>query len=74
MAAILAAIWCGNMVMSVMLREPTSPEQFARLVPTGLFVYALWHVLKTAFKHPEDAIEWTSAERELLCAGPFRAT
>ena len=67
-------VWCGNVVMSVLLREPTSPERFARLVPTGLFVYAMWHVLKTAFKQPEEAIEWTSAERELGVRRPVRAS
>ena len=71
LAASLAVVWCGNVIMSVLLREPTSPERFARLVPTGLFVYAMWHVLKTAFKRPDDAIEWTSAEREFVCAAPF---
>ena len=71
LAVSLAAIWCGNVILSVLLREPTSPESFTRLVPTGLFVYAMWHVLKTAFKRPEDALEWTSAEREFVCAGPF---
>jgi hypothetical protein len=71
LAALLAVIWCGNVVMSILLRQPTAPERFERMVPMGLAVYAVWHVLKTAFKRPEEAIEWTPAEREFVCAGPF---
>lgn len=68
----LAAVWIGNVVLSIVFREPTPPERFATLVPTGLLVYSLWHLIKPAFKRPEGEIEWTDAERELVCAGPFR--
>jgi hypothetical protein len=72
LATVLGAVWCGNIVMSAIFRQPAGAERFAQLVPAGLLVYALWHVLKTGFKRPEEAIEWTTAERELLCAGPFQ--
>src|SRR5690606_26032510 len=68
---ILAVVWCSNMLLSILFREPATPERFARLVPICLFLYALWHVVKTAFQRPVDAIDWTPAEREWLCAGPF---
>jgi hypothetical protein len=71
-ATALAAVWCGNILLSVLMRESAPPARFAQMVSTGLFVYALWHVLKPAFKRPEEALEWTAAERELLGAGPFR--
>ncbi len=71
LAIVLAVVWFGNVVMSILLRMPTSPERFTRQVAMGLLAYALWHVLKTAFKRPEDAFEWSSAEREFVCAGPF---
>ncbi len=71
LAVVLAAVWLGNVALSVLFREPTEPTRFARLVPVGFLVYGLWHLIKASFKRPEEAIEWTSAEREWLCAGPF---
>ncbi len=44
----------------------------ARGVSGSLMAYALWHVVKAAFKRPEDSIEWTPAEYLLVQGGPFR--
>ena len=62
----------GNVALSTSLREPTDPARLRSLIPIGLMIYCLWHVLKVAHKRPEEVIEWTLADRELLCGGPFR--
>ena len=69
---ILAVVWLGQAAVSILLREPTDPAKFRSLVPLGMLAYGLWHVLKVACRRPEEPIEWTPAERELLCGGPFQ--
>lgn len=70
-AVLLTAVWIGNAVLSVMLREATPPERFARIVPIGFLVYAIWHVVKSAFSRPPQAIEFTSAEEEFVGGAPL---
>ena len=59
-ALLLAAVWLGQSVVT--LRS---------WVPLTLMAYFLWHLLKVAWKRPEEAIAWSSAEREMICGGPF---
>lgn len=70
-ALILAMVWLGNAIVSMLLREPYSIETLRNWVPLSLMAYSLWHLLKVAWKRPEEAIEWSPAEREMICGGPF---
>ena len=67
----LAILWFSN-ALTIVFRQSADIEQFRKWVPLGLLAYALWHVIKVAFQRPEEAIEWTPAERELLSGGPFQ--
>lgn len=71
LAAVLACVWLGNVVLSILFREPADPERFAQLLPIGFFVYAAWHLIKCTFARPEQGIEWTPAEQAWLVAGPL---
>ncbi|MCP4189259.1 MAG: hypothetical protein GY768_01380 [Planctomycetaceae bacterium] len=68
---ILAILWFSN-ALTIVFRQSADIEQFRKWIPLGLLAYAFWHLIKVAFQRPEEAIEWTSAERELLSGGPFQ--
>ena len=68
---LLAIVWFGNALASILYRDPYPVETIRTWVSVSLMVYALWHVLKVAWKRPEEAIEWSPAEREIVCGGPF---
>ena len=70
-ALILAIVWLGHAVVSILFREPYSIETLRNWVPLSLMAYSLWHLLKVAWKRPEEAIAWSPAEREMICGGPF---
>lgn len=70
-ALVLAAVWLGNAAVSILLRNPYPIATLEKWIPIALMIYALWHVLKVAWKRPETAIEWTAAEQALVCDGPF---
>lgn len=71
-ATVLAMLWLSNAAMSILFRRSADIERFQSWIPLGLLVYASWHVIKVVCHRPEEPIEWTSAERELLCGGPYR--
>ncbi len=68
---VLALIWLSNAALTIFLREPSDPATLRSFVPLGLLVYSLWHIVRVAYRRPEEAVEWTPAERELLCGRPF---
>jgi hypothetical protein len=68
---LLALIWLGNAALTIFLREPSDPATLRSFIPLGLLVYSLWHMVRVAYRRPEETIEWTPAERELLCGRPF---
>ncbi len=70
-ALVLAIVWLGQSVVSMMLRDPYSIETLRRWVPLTLTAYFLWHLVKVAWKRPEEAIAWSAAERAMICGGPF---
>ncbi len=72
LAVALAVLFLGNLIVSVIFREPFPPGTISRFLPLVLFAYCLWHVVKVVYRKPEQGIEWSAAERELICAGPFR--
>ncbi|MCH7688080.1 MAG: hypothetical protein IH899_15605 [Planctomycetes bacterium] len=68
---LLAIVWFGNVLASILYRDPYPVETIRNWVSVSLMGYALWHVLKVAWKRPEQAIEWSPAEQEIVCCGPF---
>lgn len=70
---VLAVVWTGQTVASMLLREPYAPEDFRRWVAIPLFAWFLWHLVRVAWKRPESAIEWSEEEESLIVAGPFSA-
>jgi hypothetical protein len=72
-ACLLAAVWLGNAVMTIWLRETGSPETLRALLSVGLAGYVGWHFAKAAFFRPESPFDWTPGERELLAAMPLRS-
>lgn len=71
LGTLLAIAWLGNAIASVVLREPMDPAALQVNVPLILFCYGLWHVVRTFCWKPDDGIEWTPAEQELVVGGPF---
>ena len=70
-AAFLAMLWLGNAVVSILYRESADPELLRVWIPFGFALYGLWHLIKAAYRRPDQAIEWSPAERDLLEGGPF---
>ena len=70
-ALVLAIVWLGQSVVSMMLRDPYSIETLRHWIPLTLTAYFLWHLVKVAWKRPEEAIAWSAAERAMICGGPF---
>jgi len=68
---VLAVVWLGNAVASLLFRGPYDPETFHRAASLGMLGYVLWQVLRVSAKRPEHRIEWTPAERHFLLGGPF---
>jgi len=67
----LAAIWLGNVAVSIVMREATDPSRFRDLVALGFVAYALWHVVRNAVWRPEAGVHWTSAELEFVGGAPL---
>ena len=72
LAMALAVLFLGNFFVSILFREPFQAETIPRFFPLVLFAYCVWHVVKVVYRKPEQGIEWSPSERELVCAGPFR--
>jgi hypothetical protein len=70
-ALLLGVVWLGQAVVSMLFREPYSIETLRSWIPLTLTAYFLWHLLKVAWKRPEEAIAWSAAERAMICGGPF---
>jgi hypothetical protein len=68
---VLAVFWLGNAALSILFRQAADPAVLQKWLPIGLALYALWHLVKVAYRRPEQGIEWTAAEREILGISPF---
>lgn len=71
LALTLALVWLSNALLSVVFRDPYDPAAFRRWLPLVPLLYVAWHLLKTAWRRPDEAFEWTPSEKELICGGPF---
>jgi hypothetical protein len=70
-ALLLMVTWMSNAVLSILYREPYAPDVLRHWIPIVLLAYTMWHIVKTAWRRPEEPIEWTEPEREFVCDGPF---
>lgn len=68
---LLALVWIGQTMASMLLREPFEQETFRRWVSLPLMLYFFWHIIRVAWKRPETAIEWSCEEESLIVGGPF---
>ncbi len=67
----LAVLWLGNAALSILFRQSADITNLQQWLPFGLLLYGLWHLVKVAYRRPEQGIEWTAAEREILGGAPF---
>jgi hypothetical protein len=74
LAILLAAVWLGNAVMTVWLREPATPQLLRAMVGFGLAFYAIWHLALVACFRPRQCLEWIESERIILEACPLRSS
>lgn len=73
-ALALGCVWVFQAVASVMFRQSADPQKLMTWLPLGLFVYSVWHLIKTVIRKPVEPFEWTPAEKELVCAAPISRT
>jgi hypothetical protein len=71
LAVVLSLIWMGNAALCILFRESADPASLRHWIPLGLLSYALWHLVKVGYRRPEQSIEWSAAEREILGMAPF---
>src|SRR5688572_2927644 len=71
LALLLAVVWLGNAVASMLLRESYDPIAFERWMSRSLLLYFFWHLVRVAYHRPEVAQEWSPSEQTFLCGGPF---
>ncbi|MEW4488877.1 hypothetical protein AB1L42_12395 [Thalassoglobus sp. JC818] len=72
LGSVLAFVWLGNAIASVLFRESYDPKSFQIWMTAMLTIYAGWHLLRVSWQRPEAAIEWTPAEKMWLMTSPFR--
>ena len=71
LGAVLALIWLGNAIASVLFREQYAPESFRAWMTMMLTVYALWHIVRVAWQKPEASFDWSPAEQSWLIGSPL---
>lgn len=71
LGTVLAVIWLGNAVASILFREQYDPEGFRIWLTMMLTAYAGWHIVRVAWQKPEAAFDWTPAEQTWLIGSPF---
>jgi hypothetical protein len=71
LAVVLAVVWLGNAVASMVLRDSYDPVAFERWMSRSLLLYFFWHLVRVAYSRPETAQEWSLSEQTFLCGGPF---
>ena len=71
LSIVLGLIWLGNTIASVVYRDPYAPDTLHRWVSLIVMVYFGWHIVRVTFRRPDEPIEWSPAERELIAGGPF---
>ncbi|MCA9265518.1 MAG: hypothetical protein KDA60_16775, partial [Planctomycetales bacterium] len=69
---ILAAIYIGQAVVSIALREPMSPTRLRIIIPMALLAYFLWDVINVAWKRPKQGVRLNPVERMQLLTAPLR--
>ncbi len=71
MVLVLACVWIGQTVASMLFRESFNPDSFHQWVALPLMMYFGWHIVRVAWNRPEESIEWSPEEDALIVGGPF---
>ena len=74
LTVVLTVVWLGQTVFSVLMRDAYEPVSFRNWVSFGLMAYFVWHIVRVAWKRPDEAIEWSPEEQALVVDGPFCRT
>jgi hypothetical protein len=72
LALVLAIVWLGQVVVSILLRQPADPQKLHAWIPLGLLAYTIYHLLRAACRTPIEPFEWTPAEVEVMGGAPLR--
>lgn len=71
LVALLALAWVGQTLASMLLREPFAEDSFRRWIALPFAAWFCWHIVRVAWKRPDEAIEWSPEEESLIVGGPF---
>ncbi|MFY9254129.1 MAG: hypothetical protein WAO83_11785 [Fuerstiella sp.] len=71
MVVVLAFVWIGQTLASMLLRESFDPFAFRQWVSLPLMMYFGWHIVRVAWQRPDEPIEWSPEEEALIVGGPF---
>lgn len=67
----LGVVWIGVALLDMMLRPPFATERVYGMIVSGLGGYTLWHAVRRVWERPEQAVDWSPVEQEIVCAGPY---
>ena len=71
LAVVLAIVWLGQAIISMLFRQAADPALLAIWVPFSLTAYTAWHFIKSISTTPTEPFDWSPAELEILCGAPF---
>ena len=71
LAVVLAIVWLGQAIISMLFRQAADPALLAIWVPFSLTAYTAWHFIKSISTTPTEPFDWSPAEVEILCGAPF---
>ncbi len=71
LAVVLAIVWLGQAIISMLFRQAADPALLAIWIPFSLTTYTAWHFIKSISTKPTEPFDWSPAEVEILCAAPF---
>ena len=71
LAVVLAFVWLGQTVLSIMLREPADPQSLKTWLSVSLLLYSVFHLIKIGCRKPVEPFEWNAAEKQNLLSAPL---
>ncbi len=74
LAIVLACVWLGQTIVSVMFREPADPTSLKTWLSVSLLLYSVFHLIKIGCRKPIEPFEWTSSEKQNLLSAPLTRT
>lgn len=71
LVVLLGLFWLVSAGASILTRETFDPDSFRRSISMFLGLYFIWHLVRLAWKRPEQMEDWIEAEKFWLLSGPF---